>query len=446
MTQHATPVSSDERVFALDVIRGVALLGIFIMNMPGFVASFYSGMVGFHPWPHWWDEAIEMFRNVMLGGKFNSMFSFLFGIGFTIQLARIMERHRADGDMIYLRRLLALMAFGVLHACLLWTGDVLHIYALLGILLLVMRNASDRTIIILIVLCIIGPPLTGVTRLVLGIPDATLASHEFQRWQTSNDAAYGHGTFFDAAREHTLEMLFLYTAPGSGGYVFNFYLQMTTTLLIGVLAGRHRWIQNAVQLMPILVRWQWSMLVLGLATGVVYAYGETEQVMLGNSLWIIGTQFAYVLCRLGLVAFYVIALLRLTLRQGWRMPLTPIALVGRMPLTNYLLQTIMATFIFYGWGLGYWNRGGPAAWFALAVALYVVVQIPLSALWLKLFPYGPMEYLWRVLTYGPQSMTRTATPAAIAATEPPEIPADEPPVAAPAGPESQSRDTSTSSY
>lgn len=405
----ATPVASEERVFALDVIRGVALLGIFIMNMPGFVASFYSGKVGFHQWPSRLDDGIELFRNIMLGGKFNSMFSFLFGVGFTIQLVRLLERDGARGYVTYVRRLLALLAFGVLHACLLWTGDVLHIYALLGFALLLLCNVSDRIIVALIVLCVLAPPFVSLTRIFLGVPDGfVLAAHEFQRWQTSNNAAYGHGSFFDAAREHTREMAFLYSDRGTVVYVVSFYLQMSTTLLIGVLAGRHRWVQNAAQLMPRMIPWQWSMLVLGLVSGAVYAYGETSELMLTDSLWTVGTSFAYVLCRLGLVTFYVVTLLRMAVRPQLAGVLKPIATVGRMPLSNYLLQTLMATFIFYGWGLGYWSRGGPAIWFALAVALYLVVQVPLSTLWLTFFKYGPMEYVWRLLTYGYGSVSRTA--------------------------------------
>jgi len=440
-TTAAAPVPSEERVFALDVIRGVALLGIFIMNMPGFVASFYSGMVGFHHWPSWWDSDIELLRNVLLGGKFNSMFSFLFGVGFTLQFMRLQQREGARGPiigyLIYTRRLLALLAFGVLHACLLWTGDVLHIYALLGFLLLWLHNASNRTIVALIVLCILAPPLVSLLRLFLGVTDDyTLAAYVFQRWQTSNNAAYGRGSFWDAAREHTREMVFLYTDRGSVVYVLSFYLQMATTLLIGVLAGRLRWVQNAAQLLPTMIILQWIMLVVGLVSGAFYAYGETQEVLINDSLWSIGTAFAYVLCRLGLVTFYVVGLVRLTLHDRWQSRLRPIAVVGRMPLSNYLLQTLMATFIFYGWGLGYWNRGTPTAWFALAVILYLIVQIPLSALWMSRFKYGPMEYVWRLLTYGYGSLR--AVPAvkapeewAAANEEPPLKPMDLPAAAPP---------------
>ena len=80
--------------------------------------------------------------------------------------------------------------------------------------------------------------------------------------------------------------------------------------------------------------------------------------------------------------------------------LRPLRDAGRMPLSNYLLQTALATFVFYGWGLGFWNSAGAAAEVALAVALFVAIQLPLSHFWLKRFRYGPLEYLWRRFTYG----------------------------------------------
>jgi uncharacterized membrane protein YeiB len=415
----SAPVPSDERVFALDVIRGVALLGIFIMNMPSFTASFYSGMVGFHDWPSAVDRVVEVLRNVLMGGKFNSMFSFLFGVGFTLQLMRLRERDGLRANRTYVRRLLALLAFGVLHACLLWTGDVLHIYALLGFLLLLLRNVSNRSIVALIALCVIVPPLVSLTGLYVGaFEDYIPGAEVYQRWQASNNAAYGQGSFLEAAREHTREMVYLYTDRDSLVYVLSFYLQMATTMLIGVLAGRQRWVQNAAQLLPTMIPLQWCALVVGLVTGVFYAYGEMRGLIFSSPKAYIWTSFAYVLCRLGLVTFYVIALLRLCLRSEWRMLLKPIAIVGRMPLSNYLLQTVMATFIFYGWGLGYWNRGTPSDWFELAVLLYVVVQIPVSLLWMGAFKYGPMEYVWRLLTYGREALRRVPASGVEAATWP----------------------------
>src|SRR5687768_1553681 len=104
-TRDVAPVTGAERLFTLDLIRGVALLGILVMNMPGFATSFYSGMSGTDQWVHWWDEWTAVFRNTLFSGKFNSMFSLLFGIGFTIQLNRLLEKRGAEGIRTYVRRL-----------------------------------------------------------------------------------------------------------------------------------------------------------------------------------------------------------------------------------------------------------------------------------------------------------------------------------------------------
>ena len=89
--------------------------------------------------------------------------------------------------------------------------------------------------------------------------------------------------------------------------------------------------------------------------------------------------------------------------------LETIATVGRAPLTNYLLQTLLGTFIFYGWGLRFWGRIGPALQLVLAIAIYFVIQVPLSRWWMSRFALGPMEYVWRVLTYGRPAVAASAT-------------------------------------
>jgi uncharacterized protein len=100
------------------------------------------------------------------------------------------------------------------------------------------------------------------------------------------------------------------------------------------------------------------------------------------------------------MGFYMATLVRAAHNDTWRRRLAPIAAAGRMPLTNYLMQTLIATFIFYGWGLGLWRTVGPALQIALAFGIFFVVQVPLSQLWLRHFELGPMEQLWRRLSYG----------------------------------------------
>jgi uncharacterized protein len=395
------PVSSSERLFSLDLIRGVALLGILIMNMPGFATSFYSGLSGSDQWLNWWDEWTATLRNVLFSGKFNSMFSLLFGIGFTIQLERLLERRGAAGVRIYIRRLAGLFLFGAIHMLVFWTGDVLHMYALLGMLLVFLRNRSDRTIVILIVLCMLFPIALGLVK--MWIVDAAYIEHlevAFNAWLTSNDVAYGQGSFIDAMHEHTRETWFLYTDPASIEFTISFYVQLATTMLIGFLIGRHRIVQRIPDLMPDLIRLQYWSLGIGIGSALLLAYGEKTVSPIDVSSKSIVVSLSYAVCRIALMCFYVTTLIRLTQDPTWRLRFTPIAIVGRMPLTNYLLQTAIATTIFYGWGLGFWNGGGPLVWLLLAFAIYFIVQVPLSSWWLARFQYGPMEYLWRAMTYG----------------------------------------------
>jgi uncharacterized protein len=395
------PVTGSERLFTLDLIRGVALLGILIMNMPGFATSFYSGMGGTDQWVHWWDEWTAVLRNTLFSGKFNSMFSLLFGIGFTIQLTRLIDRRGPDGVRIYVRRLIALFAFGAIHMLVFWTGDVLHMYALLGLLLLLVRNASDRTIFVLIALCLLFPIGSGIYKMLMtGPADIEHLELAFNAWLASNDAAYGRGSFADAMREHTRETWFLYSDPASFEFTLNFYVQLTTTMLLGFLVGRHRVMQRIPELMHKIIRLQYWALGIGIGSALLLAYGEKTVSPIDTSAKSIVVSMSYVVCRLALMTFYVTTLMRLAQRARWRARLGAIAIVGRMPLTNYLLQTAIATTIFYGWGLGFWNGGGPLVWFLLAFAIYFIAQVPLSRWWLARFEYGPMEYVWRVLTYG----------------------------------------------
>jgi uncharacterized protein len=159
------PLPTSERLPILDVLRGFALMGILIMNMPGFSYSGWHEADGSHYWPTLWDQRAEQVRDALFSGKFNSLFSVLFGLGFTLQFARMQQADPLHADRLYLRRLLVLLGIGVVHACVFWTGDVLHVYAILGIVLLFgLRRVSDRGLILIMAGCIVYPLLAGLLR------------------------------------------------------------------------------------------------------------------------------------------------------------------------------------------------------------------------------------------------------------------------------------------
>lgn len=422
MTTPAAPVSSGERIYTLDVIRGFALLGIFIMNMPSFNLSFWVGADGSHPFPAWWDRTAETARDVLFSGKFNSMFSMLFAIGFIIQLERLDARDPEHARAIYLRRIGWLFVFGLIHACVFWTGDVLHIYALFGLVLLALRRAPERLLWTLFVCCFLYPVVVGIYRVMTVTPaDVGKFIADAKAWEASNNAAYGHGSFFAAAREHAREMRYVYTDPRAVLGMVSFYVQAFSTMLLGLILGRRRFFQNAATHLPLVKRMQWWSLAVGIAAGAVFGTWEAtvENPAQPSPIRVVAN-VCYYLCRVSIMVFYVATIVRAVHIETWRERLAPLAQAGRMPLTNYLMQTLIATFLFYGWGLGFWGKVGPAMDIALAIGIFFLIQVPLSYAWLRRFEMGPMEYLWRRLTYGHASLRAKAAPShpTDAATDP----------------------------
>jgi uncharacterized protein len=395
------PVSGAERIVTLDIVRGFALLGIFIMNMPGFSTSFFAEADGSRLWNDPLNKYAEIVRDMLFSGKFNSMFSLLFGIGFTIQLARLEQRGRGEAVATYVRRLLALLAFALLHAFVIWPGDVLHIYAALGFGLLLLRHASDRLVIGLIALTLLWPPISGSLRLLFQTPEAVQQLVADARvYEASNNAIYGGGSFLAAAAEHTRDMLRLYDPPWMLWGSLGFWVQMTTTILLGFLVGRRRWVQRIPELMPQIRRWQWRLLAIGIACSLFFGIVGEQYRFPGPHPMKILIGMAYIVSRLCVMLFYVLTIVRLAQSPAWQRRFAGIATAGRMPLTNYLMQSLIGTAIFYGWGLGLWGQVGPFAELLLAPAIFFLVQVPLSRWWLGRHGYGPTEWLWRVLTYG----------------------------------------------
>jgi len=170
------------------------------MNMPGFSHSLFASAQANEAFPGALDRIAAMLREEVFSAKFNSMFSLLFGIGFTIQLGRMLERDPEHGAGLYVRRLLVLAMFALVHCLVLWTGDVLHIYVALGFGLLLIRRIPNRAVVAMIIALICYPAITGTIRLLVTSPErVALLVKDAQAWEASNNLAYGHGTFFDAA-------------------------------------------------------------------------------------------------------------------------------------------------------------------------------------------------------------------------------------------------------
>lgn len=410
--QSAAPIADRERISTLDALRGFALLGILIMNMPAFNMPIYHSVAP-DQWTMWWDRAARAITDVLFAGKFNGMFSMLLAVGFTIQLQRLSERAPERAVAIYLRRLAWLFVFGLVHSCI-WAGDVLHMYAILGLLLLAFRNLSDRAIIGLIIFTLVYPVIEGVILLNITTPADTQRAVSFMKDLVAGDyAAVESGSFGIAVQQSLRTSLATYISPMSWYVVPRVYITLLTTALLGLLLGRRRFFQNVASYLPLVSRVQWWALAAGIAMGAVYAFwSATVEQRQEPTVWRLFAVLCFRMSRLAVMAFYVCLIIRAMHSDQWQGRLQPFVSMGRMPLTNYLMQTLICMVIFAGWGLGFYGQVGPALGVVISLAIFFVIQVPFSRLWLSRFQMGPLEYLWRVLTYGRLPAIRKATQSA----------------------------------
>ena len=391
----------NERLPTLDILRGFALMGILIMNMPSFSASMFAETDGSHMWPGQVDQMAEHVRDLLFSGKFNGIFSLLFGLGFTIQFAHMQQQDPAGAGGMYLRRLLVLFAIGVLHACIFWIGDILHLYAILGLIMVFgLRHLSNRGIVALFVATLIWPIVGGVIRLNLMTPEIVQRQVAIGKaFHADSVLAFGQGGFADTIALNTRLMVYEYTDGWALFGGFGGYVMILMTMLIGMYAGRQRWAHRIPELMPHIKRLMWWMLLAGLLFGAAFTTIFELNRAPGPSVIKMVGGLCYRLSRLAMMLFYILAIVRLTQTPMGMRLFAPLAAAGRMPLTNYLMQTAISILIFYQWGLGYWGQMGPAMGLLLALAIFWVIQVPWSLWWLKSHERGPMEVLWARLTY-----------------------------------------------
>ena len=341
------------------------------------------------------DRATRFLIHALFEEKFYSLFSLLFGIGFSIFLRRSSQRGAAFAPL-FRRRLALLMGFGFVHAILIWFGDILILYALLGFVLLAFRDRSDRTVLAWSAGLLASPILVFGLLLVGGVGDPF---------------AGGDGRSIDALFERIVEVLregsyadvvrtnAWFYAIGWARHLFTLRLpKVLGMFLIGVWLDRRDVFRDVEGNRALLMRAAGWGLAIGLpATVAAVAQGNiawpaSPRGFLQTALWTVGVP--------ALTLAYASSIALLMRRPVWRRFWMTIAPLGRASLTNYLTQSVIGVALFYGIGFGLFQRLSRPAVFAIALAVYLI-QVALSRLWMERFPYGPAEWLWRRLTYGP---------------------------------------------
>ncbi|MEN5070510.1 DUF418 domain-containing protein [Stenotrophomonas sp. TWI1183] len=388
------PVGAHERIAVIDILRGFALLGILLMNMEAFSSPLDLSFTGIDPhWQgadYWADAAIY----VLVQGKFFTLFSLLFGAGFSVMAQRADLAGRAFAPF-YLRRSAALLLIGLCHALLVWSGDILVIYALISLLLLACREAPRSWLPAMGAISYLG---AAALVMVLGALMSWMASMEHtqaplreaiaQAEQTIElqRQAYAHGSWAQAVGQRLRDL----GAMLSGIFVIG--PEVLGMFLIGSWFARSGALAEPERFARLYARLRWVALPSGLA------------LMLGSAIWH-PYQAPGTLDLPGGAAYAISALAGLLMCLGylawivrWRARLQLLAPMGRMALTHYIGQSLVCTWVFYGYGLGAFETM-PRLWqIPFALALFAV-QVAISHAWLRYFRFGPLEWIWRAMTY-----------------------------------------------
>lgn len=396
------PVPAGERIHALDIIRGFALLGILLMNIEYFQRPLHAIVFGMNTAQAGADYAVAWFSYAFIQGKFYTMFSLLFGLGFVLFLDRAMQRG-ASARMLFARRLSVLALIGAAHAFLVWSGDILLTYALVGFLLLFFAHTPVRRLWKWGVFFFLVPTLMmwlGAFSIqsAMDTPRGAelIAGFDADRERVLADIArgelvYAAGTWWEAVQWRAYELSFMY------GHIVFFAPSILGMFLIGAAFGR----AGAFSSLDAHQRLFRRMVVYGYGVGIPAAlvwgvYGLELEMMFptieGATLMTVAAVANMALC----LAYVGTLMVLLRSGQVWLLRLAP---VGRMALTNYLMHSVVFTLLFYGYGAGLYGEFGRAATTLMALALYAF-QIWFSGWWLERYRIGPMEWLWRTLTYG----------------------------------------------
>lgn len=389
------PVAPSRRYEIVDVLRGFALFGVLLSNVLWTTLDF--------PFEDEQRDAlltsaasavVELASLQFVAFKFYTIFSILFGLGFAIQLERL-RRRGAGALATYVRRLVVLILIGLAHSIFLWFGDILQFYGAIGLILILFRNRSDRFVL--------GSAI-AIAVFVSAMPalHSLIGSAGGEADKAARLAAITDGSYLDIIAMHWRFQIETWsdTSLSQDGFAY-WILSVLWKFLLGFWLGRRRVFQDTERYLPALRRGFKFVLALGLAGNGILIGG-----ILVFDAWIpdagLPVNLLWIAVEAGILSLsfaYMFALAILFAKPKARRFLQPLAPVGRMALTNYLTHSVLYLVLFYGIGFGWIGRMNAVHGLALSIAIFAL-QIFASRQWLRYFDFGPMEWLWRCLTYG----------------------------------------------
>jgi len=386
------PISEKQRFLILDALRGFALMGIALANYPEFALwTFLSPTEQTDMATGGIDAVIRFFHYMLVDGKFYTIFSLLFGVGFAIFLSR-------QSVSRFLRRMLILALIGAFHLMFIWSGDILLLYAVGGMLLPLFIRLKDKVLLVIAAILILFP---------IGLDALTeFAGIDFARpfydawWQQAHAQGLTEANYATWLRDATsYSQMFAFLLQGAFERMWELVsghhlLRVMGFFLIGYVAGKHKayaYLQEYFTERNLDISLWFS-----IPCSILYALSATDSLSLGLTFHSV----LYTVSVVSMSATYIIGFcLAYQHTPSKYIFFSRMALIGRMALSNYIGQSLIGVILFYGLGFGLGTSLGLVFISLIALAVFVL-QTFLSALWLKYFQFGPLEWLWRLLIYG----------------------------------------------
>jgi len=392
------PTDPANRIEILDVLRGFALLGIIFNNI--LYLSGYSFIPFDEPGrlPNFQlNEKLYEFLDIIITGKFYTLFSLLFGVGFYLQFSKYRQESK-HFLKTYSRRLFILLAIGFIHS-LIWFGDILFLYAIIGFILILFRNVKSKNLLRWAVFFIFLPVLMDVIVLLLFRIPETMGAVQQAPLAHSSFPDMTPAAVMDTFQNGTISQLFFLNIHHLIWKWMSYIPQGRFIITLGIfLLGAYlSSIQFFTGKTKTTCLWISTLIIGLLATvsahimgGNIYQFPPTPSNTLYKALLVMG--------QTTLSLFYIVTVFKIVQTALGRRVLEFLKPVGRMALTNYIFQTIVLIVIFYNVGFDLFGRTDLFVTVGLAI-LVLASQIVMSHIWLQHYRFGPLEWLWRSLTY-----------------------------------------------
>ena len=386
----AVEKSQKNRIKLVDALRGFALLGIVLIHFVEHFELFKQPEFNYFFTP---EINGVVFKTIffLISGKAYSIFAIMFGFSFFIQLNR-REQKGEDFRSVFAWRLTLLFIMGIIHS-LVYRGDILHVYALLGFFLILFYKVNSKMLLVYAFLFAVQIPIIQQLIQSFLIPDFIYVKDWGGNYGANCTEAYAYGSLWDVIKMNVWEGRYIV-------WVWTYYtgrlVQLFALFLIGLYLGRIGFFENPSNYKKAIKRALLIIFLLGIALYFIMdkigasSFSGTQKMLFNDLL----KSYYNLACTFVILTTFTLFCLKVK-NSGF---INNLAVYGRMSLSNYVFQALFGVILFYGFGFGMFKHMG-AAWSLIAGAVFFIIQVQISKYWLKKYYYGPLEWLWRAFTF-----------------------------------------------